>query len=99
VVVRIRGAKLRFNVWNIRKVTSHYFSDCFPDQGTFKKANWQLGSKCSSSYSTLKTSIASRILTPTGGVCIAEEASKMSTALLALSAHCELNSKMARQNL
>jgi len=55
-----------YNLWNIRKLTSHYFSDCSLDQGTFKKAKWQLGSKCSSSYSTLKASIASRIQTPTG---------------------------------
>jgi hypothetical protein len=54
------------NLWNIRKVTSHYFSDCSSDQGTFKKAKWQLCSKCPSSYSTLKTSIASRILTSAG---------------------------------
>jgi hypothetical protein len=36
------------------------------DQGTFKKAKWQLGSECPSSYSTLKPSIASQILTTTG---------------------------------
>ena len=30
------------------------------------KAKWQLSSKCPSSYSTLKTSIASQILTTTG---------------------------------
>jgi len=54
------------NLWNTRKVTSHSFSDCSSDQGTFKKAKWQLGPNCPSSYSTLKTSIASRILTPTG---------------------------------
>ena len=52
------------------KVTSHYFSDDSSDQGTFKKAKWQLGSKCPSDNSTLKTSIASPILTPIGdGVC------------------------------
>jgi hypothetical protein len=48
----------------------HYFSDCSSDQGTLQKAKWQLGSKCPSSYSTLKPSIASRILTPTGAVDI-----------------------------
>jgi len=47
-------------------VTSHYFSDCSSDQGTFKKAKRQSGSKCSSDNSTLKTSFVSRILTPTG---------------------------------
>ena len=55
-----------YNLWNIRKATSHYFSDCSSDQGTYKKAKWQLGSKCPSSYSTLKASIASQILTTTG---------------------------------
>ena len=48
------------------KATSHYFSDCSSDQGTFKKAKWQLDSKCPSSHSTLKRSFASRILTTTG---------------------------------
>jgi hypothetical protein len=57
-----------YNLWNIRKATSHYFSDCSSDQGTFKKAKWQLGSKCPSSYSTLKASIASQILTTTGPI-------------------------------
>ena len=55
-----------YNLQNIRNLTSHYFSDCSLDQGTFQKAKWQLGSKCSSSYSTLKISTASRIRTPTG---------------------------------
>ena len=55
-----------YNLQNIRNLTSHYFSDCSLDQGTFKKVKWQLGSKCSSSYSTLKISTASRIRTPTG---------------------------------
>ena len=55
------------NLWNICKVTSHYFSVCSSDQGTFKNAKWQLGPKCPSDNSTLKTSIAPRILTPTGG--------------------------------
>jgi len=32
-----------------------------------QKAEWQLGSKCPSSYSTLKTSTTSRIMTPIGG--------------------------------
>ena len=62
-----------YKLWNIRKLTSHYFSDCSLNHGTFKKAKWQLGSKCSSSYSTLKTSIALRIQTPTGdpsGLCL-----------------------------
>jgi hypothetical protein len=45
---------------------SHYFSDCSSDQETFKKANWQLGSNRPSSYSTLKASLASQILTTTG---------------------------------
>jgi hypothetical protein len=54
------------NLWNIGKAMSHYFSDCSSDQGTFKKAKWQLGSKCPSTYSTLKASIASQILTTTG---------------------------------
>jgi hypothetical protein len=35
------------------------------DQGTVRKAEWQLGSKCPSDNSTLKTSIPSRILTTT----------------------------------
>jgi hypothetical protein len=55
-----------YNSWNIRKGTSHCFLDCYSDQGTIIKAKWHLGSKCPSSYSTLKPSIASRILTPTG---------------------------------
>ncbi len=46
---------------------NHCLSDCPPDQGTFKKAKWQLGSKCLSSYSTLETNVASRILATTGG--------------------------------
>jgi len=37
------------NLWNIRKVTSHYFSDCFFDQRIFRKGKWLLGSKCPSS--------------------------------------------------
>jgi len=36
-------------------------ADCSLDQGTLKKAKWQLFSKCRSSYSKLKTSIALRI--------------------------------------
>jgi len=44
----------------------HCFSDYSLDQGTFKKAKYKLRAKCSSSYSTLKISIASRILTTTG---------------------------------
>jgi len=55
-----------YNSWNIRKATSHCFLDCSSDQGTIMKAKWQLSSKCPSSYSTLKTSIASQILTTTG---------------------------------
>ena len=55
-----------YNLWNIGKATSHYFSDCPSDQGTFKKAKWQLGSKCSSSYTTLNASIAFQILIITG---------------------------------
>ncbi len=53
-------------LWNIPNVTSHYFLDCSLDQGKLKKVKWQLGSKCRSSHSILKTSIASRSLTPTG---------------------------------
>jgi hypothetical protein len=56
-----------YNLWNIRKTMSHYFMDCSSDQGTFKKAKWQLGFKCPSSCSTLKASVASKILTTTGG--------------------------------
>jgi hypothetical protein len=48
-----------WNIWKIHKVTSHCFSDCSLDQGTFRNAEWQLGSKFTSSHSTLKTSIAS----------------------------------------
>jgi len=62
------------NLWNICKVTSHYFSDYSSDQGIFKGAKWQLGSKCPSSYSTLKASIALRILTPTGGYSVSTAA-------------------------
>jgi hypothetical protein len=40
------------NLWNIRNLTSHYVLDCSLNQGTFIKAKWHLGSKCSSSYST-----------------------------------------------
>ncbi len=47
------------DLWTIRKVMSHYFSDCSPDEETFEKANWQLGFEFLSSYSTLKASIAS----------------------------------------
>ena len=46
---------------------SNYFSDCSSDQRTIKKAKWQLGSKCPSSYGTLKASITSQILITTGG--------------------------------
>jgi len=46
-------------------MTSHCFSDYSLDQGIFKRVKW-LGLKCPSSYSTLETSIASRILTHTG---------------------------------
>jgi hypothetical protein len=60
-----------YNLWNIRKATSHYFLDCSSDQGTFIKVKWQLSFKCPSSYSTLKTSTASRIQTPTGGSALA----------------------------
>ena len=35
-------------------------------KGIFKGAKWHLGSRCPSSYSILKASIASRILTTTG---------------------------------
>jgi hypothetical protein len=56
-----------FNLWNIHKTMSYYFQIVPSDQGTFKKAKWQSGSKCSSSYSTLKASIASPILIITGG--------------------------------
>jgi len=56
------------NSWNICKATSHCFLDCSSDQGTIIKAKWQLSSKCPSSYSTLNTSIASRIRTTTGGL-------------------------------
>jgi len=55
-----------YNSWNIRKATSHCFLDCSSDQGTIIKAKWPLSSKCPSSYSTLNTSIASRILIITG---------------------------------
>jgi hypothetical protein len=57
-----------YNSWNICKATSHCFLDCSSDQGTIIKAKWQLSSKCPSSYSILKTSIASRIRTTTGGL-------------------------------
>jgi hypothetical protein len=56
-----------YKSWNICKATSHCFLDCSSDQRTIIKAKWQLSSKCPSSYSTLKTSIASRIRTTTGG--------------------------------
>ena len=55
-----------YNLWNIPKATSHYFSIYFSDQETFKKGSWQLGSECPSSYGTLKASIALQILTNTG---------------------------------
>ena len=55
------------NSRNVCKATSQYFLDCSSGQGTIIKAKWQLSSKCPSSYSTLKTSTASRIQTPTGG--------------------------------
>lgn len=55
-----------YNLGNIRKSTSHYFSDFPSDQGTFKKVKWQLGSKCPLSHGTLKGSIAPQILTTTG---------------------------------
>jgi hypothetical protein len=54
------------NLWNIREVRDHYFSDYSLDQGIFKKSKGQLDSKCPSSYSILKTSIASRIRSTTG---------------------------------
>jgi hypothetical protein len=57
-----------YNSWNICKATSHCFLDCSSDQGTIIKAKWQLSSKCPSSYSILKTSIASRIRATTGGL-------------------------------
>jgi len=60
--------QMYYNLWNIHEVRGHYCSGFALDQGIFKKAKWQLGSKCPSSYSTLKTSIASRILTPTGAM-------------------------------
>ena len=56
------------NLWNIGKAMSHYFSDCSSDQGTSKKAKWHLGSECPLSYSTLKASTVSRILTTTGAL-------------------------------
>jgi hypothetical protein len=56
-----------YNLWNIRKAASHYFLDRSSDQGTFMEATWQLSSICPSSFSTLKTSFALRILTTTGG--------------------------------
>jgi hypothetical protein len=56
-----------YNLWNIRKVTSHSFSDCSSDQGTLKAAKWQLGSECPTSYGILKAGIASQILTTTDG--------------------------------
>jgi hypothetical protein len=71
-----------YNSWNIRKATSHCFLDCSWDHGTIIKAKWQLSSECPSSYSTLKTSIASRILTTTGGC-----ASSISVILKARSFH------------
>jgi hypothetical protein len=52
-----------YNLWNIRKATSHYFSNFPSDQGTFKRVKRQLGFKCSSSYGTLKGSIKPQILT------------------------------------
>jgi hypothetical protein len=60
VVVITRDAilvSMYYNLWNIRKATSHYSSDCFSDQGTFKEAKWHLASKCPSSYSTLKPAL------------------------------------------
>jgi hypothetical protein len=57
-----------YNSWNICKATSHCFLDYSSDQGTIIKAKWQLSSICPSSYSTLQTSIASRIRTTTGAV-------------------------------
>jgi hypothetical protein len=55
-----------YSLWNIRKVTSHSYSDCSSDQGTLKEAIWQLGSEYPSSYGILKASIASQTLTTTG---------------------------------
>jgi len=55
-----------YNSWNTCKATSHCFLDCSSDQGTVIRAKWQLRSKCPSSYSILKTSIASRIRSTTG---------------------------------
>jgi hypothetical protein len=49
------GVAMYYNFWNIGKAASHYSPDCSSDQGTFKKAKWQLGFKCPSSRSTLKT--------------------------------------------
>ena len=57
-----------YNSRNARKATSQYFLDCSSGQGTIIKVKWQLSSKCPSSYSTLKTSIASRIPTTTGAL-------------------------------
>jgi hypothetical protein len=45
----------------------HCFLNFSSNQGTFRKAKWQSASKCPLSHGTLKTRIASRILTPTGG--------------------------------
>jgi hypothetical protein len=53
------------SLWRLSNVTSHYSSDCSLNLGTVRRAKWQLGSKCPSSYSTLKGSIGSQILTTT----------------------------------
>ncbi|PMD24216.1 hypothetical protein NA56DRAFT_686977 [Hyaloscypha hepaticicola] len=80
-----------YNLWNIGKATGHYFSDCPSDQGTFKKAKWQLGSKCSSSYTTLNASIAFQILIITGDLVmvvlgqITSEGDQANTAVSLLS--------------
>ena len=60
-----------YNLWNICKVTSHCFSDCSLDQGTFKLTKWQLRSKCPSSYSTLKVSMRYK-LTTAGVYCTSQ---------------------------
>jgi len=56
-----------YNLWNVGTATSHYFSDCSSNQGTFEIASWLLGSKCPSNYSILKASLTLQILTTTGG--------------------------------
>ena len=65
-VVRIRGARLAFNVpTSYETFIKRYFSDCSSDQGTFRIQNGSQALECSINYSTLKASIALRILATT----------------------------------